>query len=143
MRNEETNIVNSIRRDCSKGSVRLFKNSTGQAYQGEIRSPSGGTGRFSKDFICLRSPRTIKYGLSEGSSDLIGWRSIEITPEMVGKKIAQFVALEVKTERGKPSEKQRAFIQQVNQAGGVGSVVKAVTEAESALETKNGGQNDN
>lgn len=133
MRNEETNIVNSIRRDCSQGSVRLFRNTTGQAYQGEIRSPSGGRGSFSKDFICLRSPRIVKYGLAEGSSDLIGWRSVEITPEMVGKKIAQFVALEVKTERGKLAEKQRAFIQQVNQAGGVGYVVNSVEQVKENL----------
>ena len=38
----------------------------------------------------------IQYGLSIGSSDLIGWRSVEVTPEMVGKRVAIFAAVEVK-----------------------------------------------
>jgi ribosomal protein S19 len=137
VRNEETNIVNAIRRDCSQGAIRLFRNGTGQAYEGQIRSPKGGVGKFSQDMIILRDPRIVRYGLAVGSSDLIGWRSIEITPDMVGQKIAQFVALEVKTDKGKMTDNQRHFIQQVNQAGGAGSVIHSVAEAQSFLGGKN------
>jgi hypothetical protein len=61
----------------------------------------------------------IKYGLCKGSSDLIGWTSLEITPDMVGKKIAIFTAVELKTKNVKLSTEQRNFLQQVTDAGGI------------------------
>ena len=51
--------------------------------------------------------RWIRYGLANDSkafgdvvksSDLIGWRRVVITPDMVGKVIAQFVSTECKPE---------------------------------------------
>jgi hypothetical protein len=45
----------------------------------------------------------VRFGLCKGSSDLIGLRSLEITPELVGLRLAQFVALEVKAAQGVPS----------------------------------------
>jgi hypothetical protein len=62
---------------------------------------------------------TIRYGLCKGSSDLIGWTSITITPDMVGKKIAIFTAVELKTKHVKLSPEQANFIAQVNAAGGI------------------------
>ena len=45
------------------------------------------------------SGRRIKYGVANpGGADLIGWESIEITPEMVGSKVAVFAAIECKGE---------------------------------------------
>jgi hypothetical protein len=49
----------------------------------------------------------VRFGLCKGSSDLIGLRSLEITPELVGQRLAQFVALEVKAAQGVPSPEQR------------------------------------
>jgi hypothetical protein len=62
---------------------------------------------------------TIRYGLCKGSSDLIGWTTVEITPDMVGKKIAIFTAVELKTKHVKLSPEQANFIAQVNAAGGI------------------------
>jgi len=57
------------------------------------------------------------------SSDLIGWRPVLITPDMVGKIIAQFMARECKYEgwtyHGSEREKaQKAFIDLVVAEGG-------------------------
>lgn len=66
----------------------------------------------------------MQYGLHKGSSDLIGWKSIEITPEMVGKRVAVFTAFEVKTKTGKASKEQVKFIDKVNKDGGVARIVR-------------------
>jgi hypothetical protein len=44
--------------------------------------------------------RLVRFGLGKGTSDLIGLRSVVVSPEMVGQRLAQFVALEIKTARG-------------------------------------------
>jgi hypothetical protein len=75
----------------------------------------------------------VRFGLCKGSSDLIGLRSLEITPEMVGQRLAQFVALEVKTASGVVSPEQRAFLRFVQELGGVAAVYRSVEEAEQLL----------
>ncbi len=75
----------------------------------------------------------MRFGLCKGSSDLIGLRSLEITSELLGQRIAQFVALEVKTPQGTISPEQRAFLQLVEQLGGVAAVCRSVNEAEQVL----------
>ncbi len=69
--------------------------------------------------------RYIEYGLCRGSSDLIGFTEVEITNEMVGKKIAIFTALEIKNSTGRPSKEQVQFIKFVNESGGIGCVVRS------------------
>ena len=105
--------------------VRIFRNNTGMAWQGDtVRKGS---------VLIIQNPRPLQAGLCEGSSDLIGWTSMEITPEMVGKKVAIFTALEVKSGKGRPSDEQRNFIQRVQEAGGIATVVRSEQEAIDAL----------
>jgi hypothetical protein len=75
----------------------------------------------------------VRFGLCKGSSDLIGLRSLEITPELVGRRIAQFVAIEVKTAQGVLSPEQRAFLRFVQELGGVAAACRSVEEAEQLL----------
>ena len=71
----------------------------------------------------LADGRRIRYGLCPGSSDLIGWKTITVTPEMIGQKIAVFTAIEVKSKHGKKtSGKQQNFIDAVRQAGGIAEI---------------------
>ena len=74
----------------------------------------------------------MRYGLCKGSSDLIGWRSLTITPDMVGQTVAVFAAIEVK-DRGAPTPEQLHFIAQVQAAGGLAGVARTVAEAEAIL----------
>jgi hypothetical protein len=74
----------------------------------------------------------VRYGLCKGSSDLIGWRSTTITPEMVGQQLAVFTAIEVK-DRGTPTPEQLHFIAQVQAAGGLAGVARSVDEAKAIL----------
>lgn len=86
----EHEIQQRIRLACGRGPVRLWRNNTGALVDQQ--------GRF------------VRFGLCKGSSDLIGLRALEITPEMVGQRLAQFVALEVKIASGAVSPEQRAFL---------------------------------
>jgi len=67
-----------------------------------------------------------------GTSDLIGWESVEITPAMVGKRIAVFVAVEVK-DLDEATEEQLNFIEQVRAAGGLAGVAHDAAEAAEIL----------
>lgn len=67
--------------------------------------------------------RTQRFGLCVGSSDLIG-----IGPG------GRFLALEVKTERGRVSPEQQRFIDLVNARGGIGAVVRSPEQARAVVE---------
>ena len=110
----EHEIQQRIRLACGRGTVRLWRNNTGALVDQQ--------GRF------------VRFGLCKGSSDLIGLRSLEVTPEMVGQRLAQFVALEVKTESGTVSPEQRAFLQLVQQLGGVAAVCRSIEQAQAVLD---------
>ena len=48
---------------------------------------------------------------------------------MVGKEIAQFVSLEIKTERSKLSTLQHNWLQKVKSSGGIVGVARTVEDA--------------
>lgn len=97
---------------------RLFRNNTGKAYQGKVTSRVNRT-------VEIENYRIVNFGLTTGSSDLIGWYSMEITPEMVGKKVAVFAAVECKVGRGKTSPAQDQFLQAVHNNGGIAGVARS------------------
>jgi hypothetical protein len=109
----EHEIQQRIRLACGRGAVRLWRNNTGALVDKQ--------GRF------------VRFGLCKGSSDLIGLRALEITPELVGQRLAQFVALEIKTDCGTVSPEQRAFLQLVQQLGGMAAVCRSIAEAQAVL----------
>lgn len=99
MRESESDLQDRILAECgSLPHVRLFRNNNGVAttYNG-----------------C-----TIRYGLMPGSADLIGWRTVTITPDMVGHTIAQFLSVEVKSKLGKASKSQLNWAKRIIDAGG-------------------------
>lgn len=107
----ETTLMQRIMLAASKiPGVRLFRNNTG-----------------------FDSAAKVRYGLCVGSSDLIGWKTIEITPHHVGQKIAVFVALEVKTQTGRPTTEQLNFIDVVDSAGGHSGIVRSEEDAVNLL----------
>jgi len=98
-------------------------------------SAGGGPARLWRNNVgALRDARgqLVRYGLCPGSSDLIGLRTIVITPDMVGQRVAVFSAIEVK-DRGRPTEQQQAFITMVQQAGGLAGVARSIPDALSIL----------
>ncbi len=81
--------------------------------------------------------RRVKYGIcNPGGSDLIGWRIKTITPEMVGRRVAMFLAIETKTKKGRPSKKQLNFICRVLAAGGLAGVARDTDQALNIIDFK-------
>ena len=109
----EHEIQQRIRLACGRGTVRLWRTNTGALVDQQ--------GRF------------VRIGLCKGSSDLIGLRALEITPELVGQRLAQFVPLEIKTGSGPVSPEQRTFLCLVQELGGVAAVCRSIEQARAVL----------
>lgn len=95
--------------------LRLFRNNTGAM----------------KD----KDGRLVRFGLHPGSSDLIGWKSVTITPDMVGQTLAVFAAVEVKAPTGTHpvTPEQRQFLDVVEAAGGMAGVARSPEQARAIL----------
>ena len=105
----EQSIQQHIRLTCSAGATRLFRNNTGT-----LRDQHG---------------RPVSFGLCKGSADLIGWRTVTITPEMVGTQVAVFTSIEVKTPSGRLRPEQQQWLDAVQAAGGIAGVARSVEDA--------------
>ena len=101
---------------------RVFRNNVGTGWVGKVSSTNDG-GKYIAD------ARPLHSGLCTGSSDLIGWTTKEITPDMVGTKVAIFTAIEVKTPNGKASPEQLNFINQVQKSGGIAGIARSENDA--------------
>ncbi len=109
----ETELQNRIRLAISSPNVRMFRNNVGSA-----KTLDG---------------RHIDFGLCKGSSDLIGWTSKTITADDVGKTVAVFTAIEVKTPKSKVSDEQNNFIAIVKKHGGIAAVVRSIDDAKEVI----------
>lgn len=112
MANAETDLQQRIRLALGTNPLlRLFRNNSGSL-------PDPRTGRY------------VQFGVaSPGGSDLIGWRTITITPDLVGSQLAVFTAIEIKTPTGRATPAQRNFIHAVRQAGGIAGIARSVADA--------------
>jgi hypothetical protein len=102
----ETTILQRIRLvAASIPGLRLFRNNVGG-----LKDQNG---------------RFVQFGLHPGSADLIGWRTITITPDMVGKQIAVFASVEVKAPDGRLNPEQQNWLEQIRKAGGLAVVARS------------------
>lgn len=128
---KEHPLQNEIR-NALAGQCFTFRANVGTGWQGvgaPIRTSRPITVHLMPGDVVLRQARPFSTGLPEGFSDLFGFVPVEITPDMVGKRVAIFHALEVKPEKKKPTAQQVAFIQAVNDNGGRSGVVRSVQDA--------------
>ena len=72
-----------------------------------------------------RTGRLVTFGLARGSADLMGWRTITVTADMVGQRLAVFTSVEVKTPTGRVRPDQTAWLTAVQAAGAVHYQFKA------------------
>jgi hypothetical protein len=141
---KEANLMRVIMLATGKlRNVRLFRNNTGQAWQGKSKTYPVSTAPVQvwlppgHRYIIITDPRPIDAGLYEGSSDLVGYTEVKITPEMVGQSVAIFTALEVKKDiKSIASAKQINFLTVIKNAGGIAGLARSIDEAERLLKSK-------
>lgn len=97
----EARVQSQVRLVAASLDMRLFRNNVGV-----LKNEAGTPVRYG---LCNDTPALNKQFKSH---DLIGWRRVTITPEMVGTIIAQFTSLETKHEgwvyRGNEHEQAQA-----------------------------------
>lgn len=124
---KEANIMRIIELALGKlPHVKIFRNNVGMGWIGKSKNINGN--------VIIENARPLHAGLCEGSSDLIGWTTVEITSEMVGTKVAVFTAIEVKTEGGNVSPKQRNFLEVVRASGGIAGIAHSPDGARQIIE---------
>jgi len=115
MGKKETEAGNQAVLELSRRGAVMFRNNVGLAHY-----PDGAR---------------VRYGLIKGSSDWIGWLPVTVTPEMVGRRVAVFVACETKAPSAAGARaNQRNFIAQVLDGGGLGFVARGAACVVSAVE---------
>ncbi|MEY8688400.1 MAG: hypothetical protein AB9M53_00790 [Leptothrix sp. (in: b-proteobacteria)] len=114
----------------------LFRANSGRAWIG-----AGKPQRLRDGSVIIPGGRPIALGLAlasgdpvVGQSDLIGWTSIVITPEMVGCRVAVITAIECKRETGgRTTSQQLNFVDQVRAAGGISGVANTPAVAQALI----------
>ena len=113
------------------GSVRLWRNNVGTGWAGQATKVTGGNRQaiaasLRPGDVVIRRGRPLHAGLCVGSSDLIGYRVVD--------RVAQFVALEVKSATGRATAQQVQFLDHINAVGGLAGIARSVDDAAAILQ---------
>jgi hypothetical protein len=117
---QETDTLNRWLKRWNRWGV-LFRVNVGRYWAGRVvkQWTTGGV-----RYVTLSSAQPVQMGVV-GQSDYNGWHSMVITPDMVGRTVAVYVAVEGKAgESGRLSEEQVRHLDIVKAAGGMGIVVR-------------------
>ena len=117
----ESELLKQIFLAIPQTGARIFRNNVGLGLMIQHKNP------VSKQAIiegCIKyaermggSAYRLHFGLREGSGDGIGWT-----------RDGRFLSIEAKTERGKVTDEQANWQEQVNAAGGIGIIARSLQE---------------
>lgn len=125
----ESELMKRIQILASQSDCRLFRNNTGQGWQGRTYRPTKEQAvAVSPRDLIIYNARPVNFGLVTGSADLIGWHQRTITEDDLGKQIAIFLSVETKTLKGRITNAQEAWAKAVNLSGGIGLISKTTLE---------------
>lgn len=122
----ERPLIDEILLSASRLGSRLFRQNVGLGWVGKII-------RRDRTKILLENPRPLHAGLCKGSSDVVGLTPVVITPDMVGKTVGVFTAIEVKYGRTPTDDDQKKFIAMVKKLGGIAAIVRSLDDYHKAL----------
>ena len=135
----EKSLLNDILLQAPDLKSILFRNNVAFSWAGRIvkdrQTPNGRN-------IELVDARPIKSGLVKGSSDLVGWTEVEITPDMVGRRVAVFTAIEAKTPSVRVFKPQANFIKRLKEAGGIAGIARSADDAAKLIQEFRSPQDD-
>lgn len=107
---------------ASRCGARLFRNHVGTGYMGRVVHREGAT-------VTISPARQCTFGLAPGSSDLIGWAPVLITPDMVGQTLPVFASVELKTDTGRLRPEQIVWLDTMRAIGARAGVARNAAEA--------------
>jgi hypothetical protein len=109
---------------ASKLGARLWRMNIGLGWVGDAKKyDNAATVQVFAGDVVIRHARPFKSGV-EGMSDGVGLVPVIITPEMVGTRVAVFLAVEDKQGTGRPSPEQSAFIKAIRALGGRAGIAR-------------------
>lgn len=111
MGSPEKQIMRDVLTGIDPERERLFRINAGTGWVGKILKKTA-------EALVLGNPRPL-HAAPPGWPDLFGWTTVEITPSMVGMRIAVAHAVEVKAGKDKMRPEQQAFRELLEQMGGV------------------------
>lgn len=111
---KEKNLINETLLSLPS-SMRMFRINCGMAWIGKIVKRI-------KNKIIIENPRVF-HGAPSGFPDLAGWKTITITSDMIGKKIAIFTGYEIKAT-GDLSNDQKRFKKLLIESGGIFKTIR-------------------
>lgn len=82
-----------------------------------------GSTQFRNGVVTIKNPRPFR-GMPTGHPDSVGGVVIEITPEMVGRKVMIYAAIESKSGTGRLSKEQGEYIDSIKKQGGISGVAR-------------------
>ena len=88
--------------------------------------------RFQSGVFFSKNGAPIRVG-TPGMSDLMGWTTVKVTRDMVGKDIAIFTAIELKTQNARATKAQKAFVSLVRSHGGISAIAYNWDDFENTL----------
>lgn len=119
----ESDIQKLIQLKSAQCGAKLFRNNVGLGWIGPTKRLSDGS-------ILMENPRPLHAGLQKGSGDLIGFKPTVITSDMVGKMVAVFVSLEVKTPTGRVRPEQLDWYELVRKNGGIAGFARSEADVD-------------
>jgi len=127
---KESSIQKLVRLKLSDLGAKMFRINVGTAWTGEkiIKIRRRAMVACDQGDILIKKPRPFRSGVPKGYPDLSGWKPTIVTQEMVGETLARFVAVEVKSEKGRASQDQSNFLEGVLADGGVAIVARSESD---------------
>jgi len=134
----EQSLLKKFLLEFSRQGSRLFRCNTGMAYTSSLKPIRTSQPRMVKlepGDVLLKKARPFQTGWPKGTPDLLGFTSVTIQQDMVGKTVAVFTGVEVKSsKRIRITKEQHAFVRMINDKGGIATIayglddyLKAVT----------------
>lgn len=119
----EVELMRAIQMKASELGHRLFRNNVAVGWVGkQVRVSHPQMVMMRPGDVLLKEARPLHAGLCVGSSDNIGLTSA-----------GQFLAVESKSLKGRPSNDQESFIDMVKRMNGIGVIARSVEDFTSAL----------
>lgn len=133
---QESNVLRRIWLAVAEHAT-LFRLNTGKAWV----SGGGPVRRLKDGSVVVPFARPIALGLARpngdpvvGAYDLIGYTRVTITPDMVGRTLPVFTAIDAKrSDGGRTSTDQLKFGQIIRDAGGIAGIAPSESVAQSII----------